>query len=127
MKDEAYLLLKRKLDTGFKKQKVYLDKSLSLIKLSAELGTNTFYLSKVINESYKMNFKTFVNKYRIEHSKRLIAVCKLEEIPVADIAHQSGFSSVSAFYRVFRKETDTTPQKYRIFAMENKQNNKLIN
>lgn len=123
MTNETYRVIKRNLNLSLKKNKVYLDKSISLIKLSIELGTNTYYLSKVINESFEMNFKTLINKHRIEYCKKIIKRNTAHVVPAEKLAEMSGFSSVSVFYRVFQQETHTTPQKYRHITTSNETKN----
>ena len=47
-------------------QKKYKDKDYSAKKLADELGTNTRYISAVVNVKFHMNYTSFVNNYRIE-------------------------------------------------------------
>ena len=53
-------------------KQIYLDPSLSLIKLSSAIGTNTTYLSNSINKYFGCNFKTLINRYRVEHCKKTV-------------------------------------------------------
>jgi YesN/AraC family two-component response regulator len=46
-------------------QKKYKDKDYSAKKLAEEIGTNTRYISAVVNTRFHMNYTSFVNKYRI--------------------------------------------------------------
>ena len=47
-------------------QKKYKDKDYSAKKLAEDLGTNTRYISAVVNVRFHMNYTSFVNKFRIE-------------------------------------------------------------
>ena len=47
-------------------QKKYKDKNYSAKNLAEDLGTNTRYISAVVNVRFHMNYTSFVNKYRIE-------------------------------------------------------------
>ena len=47
-------------------QKKYKDKDYSAKKLAEDIGTNTRYVSAVVNVRFHMNYTSFVNKYRIE-------------------------------------------------------------
>ena len=49
-------------------QKKYRDKDYSAKKLAEELGTNTRYISAIVNVRFHMNYTSFVNKYRIEEA-----------------------------------------------------------
>ena len=46
-------------------QKKYKDKDYSAKKLAEDLGTNTRYISAVVNVRFHMNYTSFVNKYRM--------------------------------------------------------------
>lgn len=103
--DEIY----RKVLLNFDEKKVYLDPSLSLIKLSEIVGTNTTYLSNTINKYCGCNLRTFINQYRIEVAKKLLAQgdCNMKEL------HRlSGFASRSAFYAAFQRVAKTSPLGY---------------
>lgn len=95
-------------------KKVYLDPTLSLIKFSSIVGTNTTYLSNTINRNFGCNFKTLINKYRVEACKVMLG---MKELSVKDVACRSGFSSVSAFYASFKKATGVSPVVYRTLVL----------
>lgn len=96
---------------------VYLDKAISLTRLSAMIGTNTTYLSNTINNYFGCNFNVLINKYRIEECCKLL---KDSHLSIKEIASQSGFSSNSTFYVVFKKEKDMSPNQYRALVRKNK-------
>ena len=50
-------------------QKKYRDKDYSAKRLAEDLGTNTRYISAVVNVRFHMNYTSFVNKYRIDDSR----------------------------------------------------------
>jgi AraC-like DNA-binding protein len=70
------------------------------------------YVSQIINESFRQNFREYVNRYRIEESKRLL-VQPRQILNITGIAYDSGFNSKSAFNRAFKKQTGMTPREYR--------------
>lgn len=98
-------------------ERVYLDKAISLTRLSAMIGTNTTYLSNTINNYFGCNFNVLINKYRIEECCKLL---KGTSLSIKEIALQSGFSSNSTFYVVFKKEKDMSPNQYRALVRKNK-------
>lgn len=104
-----------------KERRIYLMPDLSLIKLSQIVGTNTSYLSSVVNRHFGMNFRRLVNTYRVRHATRLLEERGVEETTKLDtIIQLSGFSSRSVFYEAFIKITGKTPQQY---IREKKMNN----
>ena len=90
-------------------KKVYLDPDMSLQKLSSLTSTNETYLSNTVNDCFGCNFRTLLNKYRIEHAKFQISN---EGGLVKDIYKSCGFVSRSAFYRSFKQETGLTPLQF---------------
>lgn len=96
-------------------RKIFLDPNLSLNKFSALIGTNTTYLSNVINKYFGCNFKTLLNNYRIEHCKKLLTDTS-SFLSIKEIAKGSGFTSLSTFYATFKKTTHFSPLQYRILA-----------
>ena len=75
------------------------------------VGTNTTYLSNTVNRCFGVNLKTLVNRYRVDHAKRLIQeLGSLSDIE--EVIRASGFSSRSIFYSSFRREVGMTPTRY---------------
>jgi AraC-like DNA-binding protein len=94
-------------------KKPYLDPDLTLPKLAESLGVPTHHLSQVINEMHGSNFFDFINKFRVEEVKRKIQDPNFQNYSLLGIAFESGFNSKSAFNRVFKNLTGTTPSKFR--------------
>ena len=53
-------------------QQRYKDKNYSAKQLAEDLGTNTRYISAVVNVRFHMNYTSFVNKFRIEEAMALL-------------------------------------------------------
>lgn len=98
--------IQRKIVLFFEEQQVYLDQHLSLAKLSSMVGTNNAYLSSMVNYIYGCNLPTLINRYRINHAKRLLGDDKFK---IKDVYKACGFVSRSVFYSAFQKETGITP------------------
>jgi len=88
--------------------KVYLDDGLSINKLATLCNTNRTYLSQVINETYQMNFNTFINKFRIDEAKRLL-LNESFETPLKHLSTQLGFKTYTVFNDAFKKFVGVTP------------------
>ncbi len=93
-----------------KNSKQYLEADLSLQKLALAVNTKPNYLSEIINRKHSCNFRDFINKYRIETAKELLINTSLK---IEAVAYDSGFNTLSTFNAVFKKETGTTPSKFR--------------
>lgn len=90
-------------------KKIFLEPNISLIKLSMEVGTNTTYLSNIINQYYKCNFHAVINNYRIQYAKKLLIE---EKSNVTEVAIKSGFTSRSAFFSAFQRIEGTSPLNF---------------
>ncbi|MDH5232569.1 MAG: helix-turn-helix domain-containing protein [Gammaproteobacteria bacterium] len=94
-------------------EKWYCDANLSLPKLANKLNVGHHQLSQVLNQTVEQNFFDFVNNYRIQEAKRLLADPTEQRSAIIAIALQVGFKSKSAFYRLFKQSTGITPSAYR--------------
>jgi AraC-like DNA-binding protein len=88
----------------------YRDPEINLQSLSIQLGIPNHQLSKILNESLGMNFRGYINRYRLEEAKRLLI--EKSGMSILDIAYAVGFNSKSAFNSAFVKETGLSPSDY---------------
>lgn len=105
---ELHLELKRLMT----EEALYKKSDLSITDLSSRLGVHPNYLSQTINQKEGKNFYDFVNLYRIEEFKRLIALEKNQQFTLLSLAYDCGFSSKTSFNRYFKKATGQTPSEY---------------
>ena len=94
--------------------KKYKDKDYSAKKLAEEIGTNTRYISAVVNTRFHCNFTSFINKYRIEEAMSLLVDKRFIDLNVADIGDMVGFANRQSFYASFYRILGITPRDYRI-------------
>lgn len=76
------------------------------------LNTNRTYLSSIIREDFGENFIGFVNGYRIDEAKELLANGGAS-LQMTEIAEQVGFKSISSFNTFFKRETSMSPTQFR--------------
>ena len=101
------------------KRMAFCDDDFSLDKLADSVGSNSKYVSQVINDTYGKNFSNFVNEYRINlASMRLADIKNYGNYTIRAIAESVGFKSYSTFNNVFRKITGITPSMYQKMAMK---------
>ena len=96
------------------KQKVYLDKDYSAKKLAQEIGTNTRYISAVVNTRFNMNYSQFVNKCRIDEAMRILTDMRYQDLLMSDICDMVGFATRQSFYAAFYRFVGVTPRQYRL-------------
>jgi AraC-like DNA-binding protein len=98
---------------GYMQQhKPYLNPSLTIHELAVGLKMPSHVLSRVINEGFGQNFFDFVNAYRVNEFKQLMAAPQARQYTLLALALEVGFNSKTAFNRAFKKQTDQTPREY---------------
>ena len=94
-------------------QKLYLDCDLTLRDLAEHAGLSYHQASQVINGQMNQRFFSFVNNYRIQLAKELLADPKTSKMAIVDLAMEVGFKSKSSFYDAFKKVTQVTPTQFK--------------
>ncbi len=83
---------------------------LSLEKVASKAGFSKYHFAKLFKQYTDISFYRYLNQRRIEHAKTLLLEPQLS---VTEVALQSGFSSLSAFLRMFKQLTFCTPTEFR--------------
>ena len=96
-----------------RESKPYLNQLLTLDNLAAQTFMPARQLSQVINRHFDKNFFEFINGYRIEESKILLAKEENAKITMLEIMAQAGFNSKATFNTFFKKLVGETPTQYR--------------
>ena len=94
-------------------QKKYKDKNYSAKRLAEDLGTNTRYVSAVVNVRFHTNYTSFVNKYRIEEAMSILVDKRYQDLRVEEVSDMVGFANRQSFYASFFRETGITPREYK--------------
>ena len=94
-------------------KELYLNSDLNLIKLSDLLEVTPHHLSFVINKGFNVNFFMYVNKFRVEKAKQMLADNNNNNLSILGIAFESGFSSKTSFNTTFKKITGQTPSEFK--------------
>ncbi len=110
-KDKAQKL-KTEIEKAMEVEKLYTNSDLSLNELANKFSIHSNYLSQVINEQFDKNFYDFINTYRLEEFKGMMANPRSKNFTLLSLALDSGFSSKSSFNRYFKKSTGKTPSQY---------------
>ncbi len=90
----------------------FLDPGLTLRSLAAQIDIHPNKLSWLINEMQEQNFNQFINKYRIEHFKRLAVDPENAQFSILGLAYDSGFNSKTVFNTYFKKSTGLSPKAW---------------
>lgn len=106
-------LLKKKLLTVFKKDKIYRNSDLKITQVSIQLQTNRTYVSNLINNDFACSFSEFVNQFRLLEAKQLLANPSTNHLSLDSISESVGFGSLGTFIRVFKESEGITPGHFR--------------
>lgn len=83
---------------------------LTLEMVSGETGVSQRRITNDIQNQFECNFKTYINRLRINESKRLLLETELN---IGEIAFRVGFNNQSHFNRVFKAELLISPTEFR--------------
>lgn len=98
------------------------DPDFSLQKLADAVGSNTKYVSQVINEYYNKNFKTLLNECRLrEATRRLADQEHYGNMTIQAIYEEVGYTNAVSFIRAFKRMYGITPSEYQKNAAEKNQ------
>ncbi|MDD2601338.1 MAG: helix-turn-helix domain-containing protein [Bacteroidota bacterium] len=99
-------------------QKKYRDKNYSAKKLAEDLGTNTRYISAVVNVRFHMNYTSLVNSHRIREAMTLLVDKRYQNLTMEEISDMVGFSNRQSFYASFYRINGVTPRDYKLQQLE---------
>jgi AraC-like DNA-binding protein len=109
---ESKQSIREKIVLYFETEKAYLNPELNMDILSEHLKIPKYQLTEVLNTTIGMNFFQYVNFFRVEAVKKMLADPK-NKFSIEAIGYDCGFSSKSSFYTVFKNMTGETPVLYR--------------
>lgn len=114
-------LLLNKINEVMEYTNEFCNKDFGLERLASLIGSNSRYVSQVINDTYNKNFRTYVNEYRIKEAQlRLMDTQKYGNYTIKAISESIGYKSPTNFVSIFKKITGITPSLYQKMAKENR-------
>lgn len=96
-----------------KTKKPYLNPELSLEMLASGVELSAGYVSQIINKKEKSNFYDFINRYRVEEAKELMANKKFNHYSLLAIGQEAGFNSKTTFNNAFKRYAGVTPSQFK--------------
>lgn len=97
----------------FEKNKGYLLSNITVGKIAQNFGTNSKYISKVVNYNKKKSFVSYINELRINYAaEELKKNHKLRNYTLAALAREFGFNTSESFSKSFYKAYGITPSFY---------------
>lgn len=102
--------LANKLNIVFDYLEHHYTENISLEDAAAAAGFSKFYFSKLFKQCTGQTFYDYLSSRRIRTAEQLLI---MHNLPITDIALQSGFCSISSFNRTFKHLKRCTPSEYR--------------
>lgn len=102
-----------KIDMLMREHKPYLHPDITLDMLADILKIPSRDLSLVFSRHFDSNFYEFINRYRIEEAKKMLADPEQKSKTITHIYLDVGFNSKSVFNTFFKKHVGKTPSEYR--------------
>lgn len=93
---------------------------ITLESTAAQIGFSKFHFSRLFRQFTDTSFYDYLCARRIKAAEILLLDPNL---PITEIALQSGFASISTFNRVFKKFKECTPTEFKEFNKENRRTN----
>lgn len=103
---------KQKIEELITKDKLFQQPELTLSDLAKKLDTNTSLLSRVINQSFGLNFNDYINRYRVEDVVLKMQDARYSNQTLLSLAFDAGFNSKSTFNRAFLKFKGVSPKDF---------------
>lgn len=84
--------------------------NITLENIAPLFGYNSSYLGKIFSKKMGVNFNSYLDNIRIEHSKELLLGDKTQVYKIAELV---GYRNVDYFHIKFKKSTGITPAEFR--------------
>ena len=91
-------------------EQLFLRPQLTLPDVADTLGTNKTYISKLVNDHYKVSFPELINTLRIDYAEQYIL--NNRGARQEEVARACGFLSASSFNNTFKKIAGMPPKQW---------------
>ncbi len=102
-----------KIETLFVNHTAFTNPDLTLAEVAKDVGLSSHVVSQVINSHFGVNFKEYVNRYRVEEIKNRLRNPEFSHLSIFGIAMDCGFNSKATFNRVFKAMTGLSPTEFK--------------
>ena len=100
-------------------EKPYLRQDLVLSDLAKALNIKDRFLREIIQMNTGMHFNHFINKFRVEETKRLLVSTEFEHYTLLAVGQEAGFQAKTTFFTAFKYFENITPATYQKLMKKN--------
>ena len=116
--DETYELITQRIDSILNQSEKICDSKFDLKKLVELTGSNSRYVSMIINQKYGKNFRMLLNERRVEWAcQKIDDVEHYGNKTIQSISEEVGYNSSTSFIEAFKKIKGMTPYNYQKLAI----------
>jgi AraC-like DNA-binding protein len=110
--DKDALRIRAAIESLFREKKVFLNHDYSLDLLVKDTNIPRYLLSTFINREYRIGFREYLNKCRIEYLISNLGKPEWKNYTLEAMAEECGFNSRSTFINNFKLITGKTPSEF---------------
>ncbi len=104
-------IIRERLNHLMERERYYRNFEVSMKSVADELSITPHQLSMYLNKKLRIDFRKFINRYRVEEAKELLSENNGRN--VLTIGFHVGFGSKTSFNVIFKEFTGKTPTEYR--------------
>ncbi len=93
-------------------EKPFLRVGFCIRDMAGHMGVPSYQLSAFLNREVGLNFKDFLNHYRVWHCEELIQKGLVFDMDMGVLARLCGFTNRNTLANAFKKLTGFTPSRY---------------
>lgn len=116
--DETYDLITQRIESILSQSEKICDPKFDLKRLVELTGSNSRYVSLIINQKYGKNFRMLLNERRVELAcQKIDNVKQYGNKTIQSISEEVGYNSSTSFIEAFKKIKGITPYNYQKTAI----------
>ncbi|HZY79511.1 MAG TPA: helix-turn-helix domain-containing protein [Cyclobacteriaceae bacterium] len=110
---QTYQVLGSRIQKLLEEEEVFINTDLTVSTLATKLKCPAYMVSRAINQYFNKSFSELIVEFRIKKAEQLLLADSQRSLTIEAIAFESGFNTLSAFYKSFKKINGITPSQYR--------------
>jgi AraC-like DNA-binding protein len=110
---QTYQVLGSRILKLLEEDEVFINTDLTVSTMATKLKCPAYMVSRAINQYFNKSFSELIVEFRIKKAEQLLLADSQKSLTIEAIAFESGFNTLSAFYKSFKKINGITPSQFR--------------